>query len=290
MVKFIDGETSVLIQGITGTQGRFHTRLMLDYGTEVVAGVTPGRGGGEVEGVPVYDTIAEAHEAHSPDASIIFVPAPNALDAALEAVEAGLDPVVIITEGVPVRDSIELVARARLKGTTIVGPNCPGLIKPGECKLGIMPAQVFRRGPVGIVSRSGTLFYEIAAQITHSGLGQSMCVGLGGDPVVGLDFIDLLKWFGEDERTEAVALIGEIGGDAEERAAEFIAESGFSKPVSAYVAGRAAVPGKRMGHAGAIIQGSSGTAESKINALREAGVVVGELPGDAAKTLNEILG
>ncbi len=290
MVKFIDVDTRVLVQGVTGTQGRFHTRLMLDYGTEVVAGVTPGRGGGEVEGVPVFDTIAEAQDAHSPDASIIFVPAPNALDAALEAIEAGLDPVVIITEGVPIRDSIELMARARLKGTTIVGPNCPGLIKPGECKLGIMPAQVFRRGPVGIVSRSGTLFYEIAAQITHSGLGQSMCVGLGGDPVVGLDFIDLLKWFGEDEGTEAVALIGEIGGDAEERAAEFIAESGFSKPVAAYVAGRAAVPGKRMGHAGAIIQGSSGTAESKIDALREAGVVVGELPGDAAKNLNEILG
>lgn len=289
MVRFIDGETKVLVQGITGTQGRFHTRLMLDYGTEVAAGVTPGRGGGEVEGVPVYDTIAEAQEAHSPDASIIFVPAPYALDAALEAIEAGLDPVVIITEGVPVRDSIELVARARLKGTTVVGPNCPGLIKPGECKLGIMPAQVFRRGTVGIVSRSGTLFYEIAAHITRSGLGQSMCVGLGGDPVVGLDFIDVLRWFAEDDETEAVALIGEIGGDAEERAAGFVSESGFSKPVAAYVAGRAAVPGKRMGHAGAIIQGSSGTAESKIDSLRDAGVAVGELPGEVAKILKRLL-
>ncbi len=288
-MKFIDRDTKVLVQGITGTQGRFHTRLMLDYGTEVVTGVTPGRGGEDVEGVPVYDTIAEAQEAHSPDASIIFVPAPSALDAALEAVEAGLDPVVIITEGVPVRDSIELVARARLKGTTIVGPNCPGLIKPGECKLGIMPAQIFRRGPVGIVSRSGTLFYEIAAHITRSGLGQSICVGLGGDPVVGLDFIDLLRWFAEDDETEAVALIGEIGGDAEERAAGFISESGFSKPVAAYVAGRTAVPGKRMGHAGAIIQGSSGTAESKMSSLREAGVAVGELPGEVAKILKRLL-
>lgn len=285
MVKFIDGGTRVMVQGVTGTQGRFHTRLMLDYGTKVVAGTTPGRGGQEVEGVPVYDTIAEAQEVHELDASIVFVPAPFALDAALEAIDAGLDPVVVITEGIPVRDSIELVARAGLKGTTIVGPNCPGLIKPGESKLGIMPAQVFREGSVGVVSRSGTLFYEIAAHMTRIGLGQSMCIGIGGDPVVGLDFIDVLKWFDDDEETEAIALIGEIGGDAEEKAARFIEESGFAKPVAAYIAGRNAVPGKRMGHAGAIIQGSSGTAESKIDALREAGVYVGELPGDVARAL-----
>jgi succinyl-CoA synthetase alpha subunit len=263
---------------------------MLDYGTRIVAGVAPGRGDQEVEGVPVYDTIAEAMEVHTPDASIVFVPAPFALDASLEAVEAGLDPVVVITEGIPVRDSIELVARAGLRDTTIVGPNCPGLIRLGECKLGIMPAQVFRKGHVGIVSRSGTLFYEIAAHITRVGLGQSMCVGLGGDPIVGLDFVDVLKWFEEDDQTEAVALVGEIGGDAEERAAEFIAEGGFSKPVASYIAGRTAVPGKRMGHAGAIIEGSSGTAEGKMRALREAGVAVGELPGEVAKDLKEKLG
>jgi succinyl-CoA synthetase alpha subunit len=201
-----------------------------------------------------------------------------------------MDPVVVITEGIPVRDTIEMVARAGLRGTTIVGPNCPGLIKPGECKLGIMPAQVFRRGPVGIVSRSGTLFYEIAAHITRIGLGQSMCVGLGGDPVVGLDFIDVLSWFAEDDETEAVALIGEIGGDAEERAAKFIADGGFSKPVAAYVAGRTAVRGKRMGHAGAIIQGSFGTAESKMKALRNADVAVEEMPGEVAEALKGILG
>jgi succinyl-CoA synthetase alpha subunit len=289
LVRFIDGGTRVVVQGVTGTQGRFHTRLMLDYGTKVVAGTTPGRGGQEVEGVPVYDTIAEAQEVHELDASIVFVPAPFALDAALEAIDAGLDPVVVITEGIPVRDSVELVARARLKGTTIVGPNCPGLIKPGESKLGIMPAQVFQEGSVGVVSRSGTLFYEIAAHMTRIGLGQLMCVGVGGDPVVGLDFIDVLKWFDDDDDTKAVALIGEIGGDAEERAARFIEESDFAKPVAAYIAGRNAVPGKRMGHAGAIIQGSFGTAESKIDALRKAGVHVGELPGDVARTLGERL-
>jgi succinyl-CoA synthetase alpha subunit len=289
-MRFVDEDTRVLVQGITGTQGRFHTRLMLEYGTEIVAGVTPGRGGGEVDGIPVYDTISEAQEYHAPDASIIFVPAPYALDASLEAIEAGMDPVAVITEGIPVRDSIKMVARAGLRGTTIVGPNCPGLIKPGECKLGIMPAQVFRKGPVGIVSRSGTLFYEIAAHITRIGLGQSMCVGLGGDPVVGLDFIDVLSWFAEDDETEAVTLIGEIGGDAEERAAKFIADGGFSKPVAAYVAGRTAVRGKRMGHAGAIIQGSSGTAESKMNALRNAGVAVEEMPGGVAEALKGILG
>jgi succinyl-CoA synthetase alpha subunit len=288
-VKLIDKDTRVIVQGLTGAQGQFHTRLMREYGTKVVAGSVPGRGGQVFEGVPVYDTIVEAQEEHEVDASIIFVPAPFALDAALEAVEADLDPVVVITEGIPVKDSIELVAKARLKGTTIVGPNTPGLIKAGESKMGIMPAQVFRRGSVGVISRSGTLFYEIAAHITRFGLGQSTCVGLGGDPVVGLDYVDVLKWFQEDPETEAVALIGEIGGDAEERAARFIQEGGFTKPVAAYIAGRAAIPGKRMGHAGAIIQGSSGTAESKISALREAGASVGELPSQVAEALKVLL-
>lgn len=289
MVRFIDKDTRVIVQGLTGGQGQFHARLMKEYGTKVVAGSVPGRGGQVFEGVPVYDTVVEAQEEHEIDASIIFVPAPYALDAVLEAVEAGLDPVVVITESIPIRDSIELVAKARLKGTTIVGPNTPGLIKAGESKMGIMPAQVFRKGGVGVISRSGTLFYEIATHITRVGLGQSTCVGLGGDPVVGLDYIEVLKWFEEDPETEAVALIGEIGGDAEERAARFIQEGGFTKPVAAYIAGRAAVPGKRMGHAGAIIQGSSGTADSKMSALRNASVEVGELPSQVAEALRRLL-
>jgi succinyl-CoA synthetase alpha subunit len=289
-MKLIDENTRVLVQGITGSQGRFHTKLMLQYGTKVVSGVTPGRGGERVEDIPVFDTVEESQREFPADASIIFVPARFALDPALEAVEAGLDPVVVITENIPVRDAMEIVARARLRGTTIVGPNTPGLIKPGASKMGIMPSQVFRRGSVGVVSRSGTLFYEIAAHITRAGLGQSMCVGLGGDPIVGLDFVDLLRWFEEDEETEAVALIGEIGGDAEEMAAWFISQGGFTKPVAAYVAGRAAVPGKKMGHAGAIIQGSTGTAQSKMEALRNAGAAVGEQPGELARALKKSLG
>jgi succinyl-CoA synthetase alpha subunit len=289
MTRLIDRDTRVLVQGITGSQGAFHTRLMREYGTRIVAGTVPGRGGQAIEGLPVYDTVAEAKETHGVDASIIFVPAPYALDAALESVEAGLDPVVVITEGMPVRDSVELMAMARLSGTTIVGPNTPGLIKAGESKMGIMPAQVFMKGEIGVISRSGTLFYEVAAHITRAGLGQSTCVGLGGDPVVGLDYVDVLRWFEKDPETRAVALIGEIGGDAEERAAAFIADGGFTKPVAAYVAGRAAVPGKRMGHAGAIIQGASGTAESKINALRDAGATVGELPSQVAEALKRLL-
>jgi succinyl-CoA synthetase alpha subunit len=285
MVRFIDADTRVIVQGITGTQGSFHTGLMLDYGTRVVAGVVPGRAGQEVEGVPVYDTVVDAMAELEADASIIFVPARFAVVAAKEAVSAGMDPVVVITEHIPIRDSMKLVALARRKGTTIVGPNTPGLIKPGESKMGIMPAQVFREGSVGVVSRSGTLFYEIAAHITRGGLGQSTCVGLGGDPVVGLDYVDVLSWFEEDPETEAVALIGEIGGDAEERAAEFIGGGGFTKPVAAYIAGRAAVPGKRMGHAGAIIQGSAGTAQSKIEALEKVGVAVGERPSEVASAL-----
>jgi succinyl-CoA synthetase alpha subunit len=289
MARFIDKDTRVVVQGITGSQGEFHTKLMKEYGTKIVAGVTPGRGGQEVEKIPVYNTILEAKENHEIDASIIFVPAPFALDAAFEALEAELDPVVVITEGVPVNDSIKIVAKAKQLGTTIVGPNTPGVIKAGESKMGIMPAKVFKKGNIGIVSRSGTLFYEIASQITQNGLGQSTCVGLGGDPVVGLDYIDMLEWFQEDPETEAVALIGEIGGDAEERAARYIDEGGFTKPVAAYIAGRAAIPGKRMGHAGAIIQGSTGTAESKITALRGAGVAVGELPGQVAEELKKLI-
>jgi succinyl-CoA synthetase alpha subunit len=289
-MNLINKNTKVVVQGITGTQGRFHAARMKEYGTKVLAGVTPGRGGQDVDGTPVYDTVAEAKERSGCDASIIFVPAPGALDAALESIEAGMDPIVVITEGIPVRDTIELVARARQTDTTVVGPNTPGLIKAGESKMGIMPNQVFKPGSVGIISRSGTLFYEIAAHVTDQGLGESTCVGLGGDPVVGLDYIELLKWFERDPETKGVALIGEIGGNAEEKAADFIASGGFTKPVAAYIAGRAAVPGKRMGHAGAIIQGSTGTADSKMNALRGAGAAIGEQPVDVAKALKKILG
>jgi len=290
MVRFVDAETRAVVQGITGRQGRFHTRLMLEYGTKIVAGVTPGKGGETVEGVPVYDTVAEALDRHQVDASIIFVPAPYAPDAVYEALDAELNPIVVITEGIPLRDEMEMVARAMRRGITIVGPNTPGVIKVGECKLGIMPARVFTRGRVGVISRSGTLTYEIADHISRIGLGESTCVGLGGDPITGLDFIDALRWFEEDPETEAVVLIGEIGGDAEERAADFIAEGGFTKPAVAYIAGRTAKPGKRMGHAGAIIQGSRGTAQSKMEALEAAGVSVAERPSDVARLLKALLG
>jgi len=289
MVRFVDAETRVVVQGITGRQGRFHTRLILEYGTKIVAGVTPGKGGESVEGVPVYDTIAEALDRHRIDASIIFVPAPYAPDAVYEALDAGLDPIVVITEGIPIRDAMEFIARARRSDITIIGPNTPGVIKVGECKLGIMPARVFTRGRVGIISRSGTLTYEIADHISRIDLGESTCVGLGGDPITGLDFIDALKWFEDDPQTEAVVLIGEIGGDAEERAAEFIADGGFTKPAVAYIAGRTAIPGKRMGHAGAIIQGERGTARSKIEALEAADVSVAERPSDVARILKKLL-
>ncbi len=289
MVRFVDAETRVVVQGITGRQGSFHTKLMLDYGTKIVAGVTPGKGGAIVEGVPVYDTVAEALDRHRVDASIIFVPAPYASDAVHEALDAGLDPIVVITEGIPIRDTMKFVARARRSDITIIGPNTPGVIKVGECKLGIMPARVFTRGRVGIISRSGTLTYEIADHISRIGLGESTCVGLGGDPITGLDFIDALKWFEDDPQTEAVVLIGEIGGDAEERAAEFIADGGFTKPAVAYIAGRTAIPGKRMGHAGAIIQGERGTARSKIEALEAADVSVAERPSDVARILKKLL-
>jgi succinyl-CoA synthetase alpha subunit len=289
MTRFIEKTTSVLVQGITGEQGTFHTKLMKEYGTNIVAGVTPGRGGQYQDSIPIYDTIRWANKEHKIDASIIFVPAPFALDAALEAIEAKLDPIVLITEGIPVKDSIEIVAKAKLGGNTIIGPNTPGLIKVGESKMGIMPSEVFKKGNIGIISRSGTLFYEIADHITRVGLGQSTCVGLGGDPVVGLNYIDLLKWFENDTDTKAVALIGEIGGDAEERAAQFISRGGFTKPIAAYIAGRSAIPGKRMGHAGAIIQGTFGTAESKMSSLLQAGVSVCELPSQVAEALRDLL-
>ena len=282
-------ETKAIVQGVTGTQGSFHTRLMLEYGTKIVAGVTPGKGGMEVHGVPVYDTVKEAIENHEANASIIFVPARFATEAALEAIENGLKTVVIIAEHIPVKDAIQIMAKAREKGTTIIGPNTPGIITPNECKLGIMPAHIFKPGVVGIASRSGTLTYEIAAGLTNAGLGQSTCLGLGGDPVVGLNFIEVMEMFRKDEATKAVVLIGEVGGNLEELAAEYISRTNYPKPVVAFVAGRTAPPGKRMGHAGAIIMGRAGTAQSKIEAFQKAGVAVAEKPREVAKILAEKL-
>ncbi|MBX5320696.1 MAG: succinate--CoA ligase subunit alpha [Candidatus Bathyarchaeota archaeon] len=285
----VNKNTKAIVQGITGTQGSFHTKLMLEYGTQIVGGVTPGKGGTRVHGVPVYDTVEEAVEKHTANASIIFVPAPFAADAALEALENGIKTVVIITEHIPVKDSINVMAYANQVGATVIGPNTPGIITPEECKLGIMPAHIFKSGNVGMVSRSGTLTYEIAAGLTKRQLGQSTCVGLGGDPIVGLNFIDVLKLFEKDPQTEAVTIIGEIGGNLEELAAEYIATEDYPKPVVAFIAGRSAPPGKRMGHAGAIIMGKAGTAESKIEAFQKANVEVAEKPSDVALLLERLL-
>ena len=282
--------TRAIVQGITGAQGSFHTGLMLDYGTQIVAGMTPGKSGTSVHGVPVYDTVEEAVGEHKADASIIFVPVPFATDACFEALDAGLRTIVVITEHIPVRDAVQVMYRARQQGAVVVGPNTPGILAVDECKLGIMPAHVFTRRVVGLASRSGTLTYEIATGLSVRGLGQSTCIGLGGDPIVGLSFVDVLKEFERNEKTEGVALIGEIGGNFEELAAEYIATEGYSKPVVAFVAGRTAPPGKRMGHAGAIIMGKSGTAASKIEAFEKAGVRVAEKPGDVARLLAEKLG
>ena len=273
------------MQNITGSQGTFHTKLMLEYGTKIVGGTAPGKGGMQVQGMPVFDTVKEAVSKTGANASIIFVPAPFARDAALEAISHGLSPIVLITEGIPIKDSMDIMARAKEKGCVIGGPNTPGIITPGECKLGIMPAHVFKKGEVGLASRSGTLTYEIAASLTRAGLGQSTCLGLGGDPIVGLSFVDILEMVRKDPQTKSVALVGEIGGNAEELAAEYIKETEYPKPVAAYVAGRAAPPGKRMGHAGAIIMGKTGTAESKLEALRAAGVRVALKPGEVARLL-----
>jgi len=287
---FMNRATKAIVQGITGTQGSFHTKLMLEYGTKIVAGVTPGKGGTEVHGVPVYDTVEKAlGEQSEAKASIIFVPAPFAADAAFEALEADLHIIVIITEHIPVRDAIQIMHRARQRGAIVIGPNTPGILTTNECKLGIMPAHVFTSGVVGLASRSGTLTYEIAAGLTMHGLGQSTCVGLGGNSIVGLSFVDALKEFERDKHTKAVVLIGEIGGNFEELAAEYIATEGYSKPVIAFVAGRTAPAGKRMGHAGAIIMGKTGTAASKIDAFQKAGVKIAEKPSDVAKLLVERL-
>lgn len=280
MSVLVDKETRLLVQGITGREGEFHSREMIAYGTNIVAGVTPGKGGRRAcdDQVPVFDTVAEAVEESGANASIIYVPARFAPDAILEAADAGLPLVVCITEGIPVLDMIEVKAYLDQSGTRLVGPNCPGLLSPEEAKVGIMPGQIATPGPVGVVSRSGTLTYEVVYALTERGIGQSTCVGIGGDPIIGTDFTDVLTMFEEDPQTEQVVLIGEIGGSAEERAAQLIDEQ-MTKPVTAFVAGRTAPPGKRMGHAGAIIQGGEGTAAGKIAAFEAVGVPVAEHPG-----------
>jgi len=285
----IDRKTRAIVQGITGTQGSFHTERMLEYGTKIVAGSTPGKGGIKIHGVPVYDTVEEAQQEHQANASIIFVPAPFAADAALDAMENGIRTVIIITEHIPIKDAISVMARAKQLKATVVGPNTPGVITPGECKLGIMPAHIFKKGNVGMVSRSGTLTYEIAAGLTRSGLGQSTCIGLGGDPITGLNFIDALAMFEKDPQTNACVLIGEIGGNLEELTAEYVSKQKYPKPVVAFIAGRSAPPGKRMGHAGAIITGKAGTAETKVEAFRNAGVKTAEKPNEVAEILKKLL-
>jgi succinyl-CoA synthetase alpha subunit len=285
----ISAETRVIVQGITGRQGSYHTGQMLDFGTKVVAGVVPGKGGGVVHDVPVYDTVKEAAKIHQPNASIIFVPAPFALDAVLEAIDSQIKTIVVITEHVPIKDAVFMMAQAAESQSTIIGPNTPGIIVPGECKLGILPPNVFAPGNIGVASRSGTLTYEVAAALSRAGLGQSACFGVGGDPIVGLDFIDALKLFKDDPKTKAVALIGEIGGGMEESTAQFILKEHYPKPVVAYVAGRSAPSEKRMGHAGAIVLGKLGTAQSKIDAFKGANVAVAEKPGDVAALLAKAL-
>ncbi|MGZ7117117.1 MAG: succinate--CoA ligase subunit alpha [Methanobacterium sp.] len=283
----LNENTRCIVQGITGKQGSFHTEQMLKYNTKVVAGTSPGKGGQKFGPVNVYNSVEEAKDELDINASIIFIPAPFAKDAAFEAI-SGLDTVVIITEHIPVHDSMEIVEYAKRKNTTIIGPNTPGIITPGVGKLGIMPTHIFAPGNIGIVSRSGTLTYEFANQITNAGMGQSTCLGIGGDPVVGMDFAEVLQMFEEDDDTDAMVMIGEIGGNAEEKAAQYI-DKNISKPVVAYIAGVTAPPGKRMGHAGAIIEGESGTALSKMNSLKSAGVEVASRPSQIVDIIKSSL-
>jgi succinyl-CoA synthetase, alpha subunit len=279
----------VVVQGITGKEGSFHTKQMLEYGTNVVAGVTPGKGGTKfLDSIPVYDTVKQAVSEKDANTSIIFVPAPFAKDAMLESINAGLKLVITITEHIPPLDTWKAVSHAKRKGVTLIGPNCPGVISPGLAKVGIMPARVFIKGNVGVVSRSGTLTYEVAYRLTQSGIGQSTVVGIGGDPIVGTTFTQILELFERDQDTKAVVMIGEIGGDAEERAAEYIGAN-MSKPVVAYIAGVTAPQGKRMGHAGAIISGTEGTAQAKIDALKSVGVKVASVPNEIPKLVKEAL-
>jgi succinyl-CoA synthetase alpha subunit len=285
MSVLVDEKTRVIVQGITGRDGSFHARAMLEYGSQVVGGVTPGKGGRRVDSLPVFSTVVEAVDQTGAQCSVVFVPARFAPDAIREAADAGIVLIVCITEGIPVLDMIEVCQELERKDVRLIGPNCPGVISPGKCKAGIMPGPIHKPGGVGVISRSGTLTYEVVYNLTQSGLGQSTCIGIGGDPILGTGYIDLLAMFEADDQTEAMVLIGEIGGDAEEKAAAFI-EANVKKPVVAFVSGRTAPPGKRMGHAGAIISGGKGGAETKVEALRNAGVTVVDRPDQIAEALS----
>ncbi len=289
MAIIVDRDTRLVVQGLTGREGRFHGLRNRSYGTNVVAGVTPGKGGQDVEGVPVYDTVAEAVEDTGANTTMVFVPARFAADAIYESVDSGIDTVICIAEGLPAHEMLRIYNYIRPRGVTMLGPNCPGALSPGKANVGIIPAEIFREGPIGVVSRSGTLTYQIGHELTQRGLGNSTIVGIGGDPVVGASFIDVLKGFEADDETELIVLVGEIGGDEEEKAAGFI-EAEVTKPVIAYIAGFTAPPGKTMGHAGAIISGSSGTAQAKKEALEERGVRVGTTPTEVADLAAETAG
>jgi succinyl-CoA synthetase alpha subunit len=289
MAIWLDESTRLIVQGITGKEGEFHALGCRDYGTRVVGGVTPGKGGKDVDGIPVFDSVAEARAATDADATMIFVPPPFAADAVMEAAAAGIGLIVCITEGIPVADMLKVRELLRHHPARLIGPNCPGLISPGKAKIGIMPGHIHRPGGVGVISRSGTLTYEAVWQLTNLGLGQSTCVGIGGDPVQGTSFIDVLAAFADDPETEAVVLIGEIGGSAEEQAAAWVEEH-FDRPVVGFIAGRTAPPGRRMGHAGAIVAGGKGTAAEKMEALRAAGIHVVESPAEIGATVAKVLG
>lgn len=289
MAILVDKETRLLVQGITGREGRFHTEQCAAYGTQVVAGVTPGKSGEDVNGIPVFNTVSEAVAATGANSSMIFVPPAFAADAALEAIGAGIGVIACITEGIPTYDMIYVKRRLEETSVRLIGPNCPGLISPGKCKAGIMPGNIHAEGPVGVISRSGTLTYEVVAQLTELGIGQSTCIGIGGDPIIGTDFIDCLKLFEQDDQTEAICIIGEIGGTAEEEAAAYI-ENHVTKPVIGFICGLTAPPGRRMGHAGAIISGGKGTAEEKIQTMREAGIHISESPATIGARVAEVLG
>ena len=289
MAVLVDKNTRVVVQGITGGQGSLHARACKDYGTQIVAGVTPGKGGQDFEGIPVYNLVAEAVEATGADTSLIFVPPPFAADAIMEAADAGIRLIICITEGIPVNDMVKAVPYVQAKGARLIGPNCPGIITPGGAKIGIMPGYIHKEGNVGVVSRSGTLTYEAVWQLTERGLGQSTCIGIGGDPVNGTNFIDALKLFQEDPNTEAIVMIGEIGGSAEEEAAAY-AKANVTKPIVSFIAGQTAPPGRRMGHAGAIIAGGKGTAEEKMKALTAAGIHVVPTPDKLGEKMAEVLG